>query len=106
MLGADHRGQRLNTLYRENIVEAEILDALDPLLADYACNRAQDEGFGDFLVRRAILAPPDSRGRAGIPIAVHARPPRPPRAPPPNPPRPWPLSPAPAPGTATTTPRP
>src|SRR3546814_15532825 len=54
MLGADHRGQRLNTLYRENIVEAEILDALDPLLADYADNRAQDEGFGAFLVRRAL----------------------------------------------------
>src|SRR3546814_2464395 len=72
MLGADHRGQRLNTLYRENIVEAEILDALDPLLADYAGNRAQDEGFGDFLVRRAIVAPPDSRGRAGIPIEGHS----------------------------------
>src|SRR3546814_12159613 len=33
MLGAAHSGQRLNTLYRENIAEAEILDALDPLLA-------------------------------------------------------------------------
>src|SRR3546814_10983731 len=90
MLGADHRGQRLNTLYRENIVEAEILDALDPLLADYAGNRAQDEGFGDFLVRRAILAPPDSRGRAGLPIEVHACPPRPTRSPPPTPPGPRP----------------
>src|SRR3546814_2639805 len=36
MLGADHRGQRINTLYRENIDEAEILDALQPLLADSA----------------------------------------------------------------------
>ncbi len=57
MLGADHRGQRLNTLYRENIAEAEILAALDPLLVNYAGNRTPGEGFGDFLVRSGELAP-------------------------------------------------
>ena len=51
MLGADHRGQRLNTLYRENIDEAAILAALDPLFARYAAEREDGEGFGDFLVR-------------------------------------------------------
>ena len=51
MLGADHRGQRLNTLYRENIAEAAILAELDPLLAAYAASREDGEGFGDFLLR-------------------------------------------------------
>jgi len=60
MLGADHRGQRLNTLYRENVVETQILEALDPLFARYAGERSEAEGFGDFLVRAGIVAPPRS----------------------------------------------
>ncbi|WP_434027369.1 assimilatory sulfite reductase (NADPH) hemoprotein subunit [[Pseudomonas] boreopolis] len=58
MLGGDHRGQRLNTLYRENITEPEILAALDPLLARYAAERGGDEGFGDFLHRSGEIALP------------------------------------------------
>lgn len=58
MLGADHRGQRLNTLYRENITEAEIVEALDPLFARYAAERNDGEGFGDFLHRVGIVALP------------------------------------------------
>lgn len=58
MLGADHRGQRLNTLFRENVDEAQIIDALDPVLARYAAERDADEGFGDFLVRVGIVVPP------------------------------------------------
>jgi sulfite reductase (NADPH) hemoprotein beta-component len=61
MLGADHRGERLNVLYRENLDEAAILAELEPLLARYAAARAFDEGFGDFLVRAAIVAPPPSK---------------------------------------------
>jgi sulfite reductase (NADPH) hemoprotein beta-component len=61
MLGADHRGERLNTLYRENIDEAAILAELDDLLARYADGRASDEGFGDFLVRRGIVSAPASK---------------------------------------------
>jgi sulfite reductase (NADPH) hemoprotein beta-component len=57
MLGADHRGQRLNTLYRENIDEAAILAALDPLFARYARRRREGERFGDFLHRTGVLAP-------------------------------------------------
>lgn len=57
-LGADHRGQRVNTLYRENIVETEILDALDPLFARYAGERGHGEGFGDFLHRAGIVELP------------------------------------------------
>ena len=69
MLGADHRGQRLNTLYRENIVESEILAALDPLFARYASTRADGEGFGDFLVREGVVEIPERDRRSGIPIA-------------------------------------
>jgi sulfite reductase (NADPH) hemoprotein beta-component len=57
MLGADHRGQRLNRLYRENITEAEILVALDPLIARYAAERSAGEHFGDFLLRANLLPP-------------------------------------------------
>lgn len=66
MLGADHRGQRLNTLYRENIAEAEILSALDPLFANYAQAREPGEGFGDFLVRKDVVAIPARDRRAAI----------------------------------------
>ena len=69
MLGADHRGQRLNTLYRENIAEADILAALDPLLARYAAAREQAEGFGDFLLREGVVDIPERDRRSGIPIA-------------------------------------
>ena len=57
MLGADHRGQRLNTLYRENIDENAILAALDPLFARYAATRCGSERFGDFLHRIGAFAP-------------------------------------------------
>ena len=56
MLGADAAGRRLNVLYRENIDEAGILAALDPLFAGYAQQRANGEGFGDFLVRTGVVA--------------------------------------------------
>ena len=64
MLGADHIGRRLNTLYRENIDEATILAALDPLLARYAAERTDSERFGDFLIRAGVLAFDAGRSRA------------------------------------------
>ena len=72
MLGADHRGQRLNTLYRENITEAEILEALDPLLARYAREREADEGFGDFLHRSGVIALPPYPTHRQIALELHA----------------------------------
>jgi sulfite reductase (NADPH) hemoprotein beta-component len=53
-LAADARGQRLNRLYRENLDQAGILAALDPLLARYAGEREAGEGFGDFLNRAGV----------------------------------------------------
>ena len=69
MLGADARGQRLNTLHRENIDETEILETLEPLFVRYAAERANDEGFGDYLLRAGVIAAP----RAAIPITLETR---------------------------------
>jgi sulfite reductase (NADPH) hemoprotein beta-component len=54
-LGADFRGQRLNQVYRENVDEAAILEALEPLFARYAAEHGDQEGFGDFLIRANVL---------------------------------------------------
>ena len=71
MLGADHVGRRLNSLYRENIDEAAILAALDPLLARHAAERAPGERFGDFLVRAGIVSL-DSTGSRTLPLELVA----------------------------------
>jgi sulfite reductase (NADPH) hemoprotein beta-component len=68
-LGADFSGQRLNRLYRENIDEPAILEALDPLFARYAAERTAAEGFGDFLLRSGTLALPPSRRIAATVLA-------------------------------------
>lgn len=71
MLGADHRGERLNTLHRENIDEAQLLATLDPLFAGYAAQRTQGERFGDWLLRSGVIASPTTQHRS-IPIEVAA----------------------------------
>ena len=71
MLGADHRGERLNTLHRENIDEAQLLATLDPLFASYATQRTQGERFGDWLLRSGVIASPATQHRS-IPIEVAA----------------------------------
>jgi sulfite reductase (NADPH) hemoprotein beta-component len=65
MLGADHRGQRLNRLHKENIAETEILETVDTLLARFAAERETAEHFGDFLVRSGIVA-----AKPSIPLEV------------------------------------
>jgi len=50
-LGGDARGERLNVLYRENLDEGPLLEALDTLLGAYAAERGPQERFGDFLWR-------------------------------------------------------
>jgi sulfite reductase (NADPH) hemoprotein beta-component len=69
MLGADHRGQRLNALYRENIDETAILDALDPLFGRYATERSDGERFGDFVVRTGIVSI-DATGSRSLPLEL------------------------------------
>ncbi len=60
-LGADFTGERLNTLYRENVDEAGILEALDTLFEKWASERQRDEKFGDFLIRHGTLAAPSQQ---------------------------------------------
>ncbi len=55
-LGGDRLGERLNTIYRENIEEKEILQSLDGLFHEYAAGRASTETFGDFSLRQKWVA--------------------------------------------------
>ncbi|MFT3756509.1 MAG: assimilatory sulfite reductase (NADPH) hemoprotein subunit [Pseudoxanthomonas sp.] len=72
MLGGSHHGQRLNTLYRENITEPQILDELEPLFARYASERNAGEHFGDFLHRSGIVALPPYPTHRQIALELHA----------------------------------
>jgi sulfite reductase (NADPH) hemoprotein beta-component len=69
MLGGDAVGRRLNTLYRENLDEAEILIELDALFARFSTQREANEPFGDFLHRTGIVA---ARKRTSIDVALTA----------------------------------
>lgn len=51
------RGERLNVLYRENIGEAHILNALRPLFERFGKERTEGEPFGDFVLRIDEVAP-------------------------------------------------
>lgn len=51
-LGAGFDGERLNKLYKTSVTHQEIIDALKPILLDYAKERNEGERFGDFTVRK------------------------------------------------------
>ena len=55
-LGGNASGERLNVLHRENLTEPAILEALDPLLSQFANERVPNERFGDFLWRAKLLS--------------------------------------------------
>lgn len=50
-IGGDRLGMRLNTKFKENIGEEEILTTLDELFAIYVQKRLAEETFGDFSYR-------------------------------------------------------
>jgi sulfite reductase (NADPH) hemoprotein beta-component len=54
-LGASHNGDRLNTLYKEMLSEADILQALEPILISYAAEKLASEHFGDYVHRKNIV---------------------------------------------------
>lgn len=54
-LGGARNGERLNTLYRENLDEAGILATLDPIFADFKAQRQPAESFGDFTLRTGLV---------------------------------------------------
>jgi len=54
-LGASFAGERLNKLYKEMLSEEQIIEALSPILADYAKNKEVEEHFGDFVIRKNYI---------------------------------------------------
>ena len=56
---------------RENVDEAQILAALEPLIVVYAEQRRTGERFGDFLVRAGVVAVDDSGSRT-LPLELVA----------------------------------
>ncbi|SKC05856.1 sulfite reductase (NADPH) hemoprotein beta-component [Soonwooa buanensis] len=50
-IGGDRLGMRLNTKFKENIGEEEILETLDKLFEKYVKDRHGEESFGDFSYR-------------------------------------------------------
>jgi len=54
-LGAAHNGERLNKLYMESVLDADVPDILRPIIQDYAKNKQGDEHFGDFTIRAGYV---------------------------------------------------
>lgn len=54
-LGASFTGERLNKLYKEMLSEEQIIEALSPILADYAKSKDAEEHFGDFVIRKGYI---------------------------------------------------
>jgi sulfite reductase (NADPH) hemoprotein beta-component len=54
-LGGDRIGLRLNKLYKESLVEAQILAELDNVFAAFAAERKKGETFGDFTYRKYVI---------------------------------------------------
>lgn len=54
-LGAAHDGSRLNKLYMESILDADVPNILRPIIEDYAKNRQEGEHFGDFTIRAGYV---------------------------------------------------
>ena len=55
-LGAAFDGSRMNKLYAEDLDDAGIVAALDPIFAAYAAERKKGERFGDFTIRAGFVA--------------------------------------------------
>ncbi len=53
-LGGSRRGDRLNTLHRENVSVETAVEVVDALLGRYCVERVGDEGFGDWSHRAVV----------------------------------------------------
>jgi sulfite reductase (NADPH) hemoprotein beta-component len=56
-IGGDREGTRIPKMYKENILDTEIMQILDDLIGQWAQQRQADESFGDYVVRAGIVAP-------------------------------------------------
>ncbi|MDE3236012.1 MAG: assimilatory sulfite reductase (NADPH) hemoprotein subunit [Bacteroidota bacterium] len=54
-LGGDHCGERLNTIYKENLDENGILLELDQLFGNFVKDRNKGESIGDYAVRKKLV---------------------------------------------------
>ena len=55
-IGGNRVGTRVPKLYRENVSADVILSALDDLIGAWVAEREEGEGFGDFVIRKGIVA--------------------------------------------------
>ena len=72
-LGAGFQGQRLNKLYRTSVTHDEIVDALKPILFDYAKEREDGERFGDFTIRKGYVKATSAGNQFHADIADEAK---------------------------------
>jgi sulfite reductase (NADPH) hemoprotein beta-component len=75
-LGAAFNGSRLNTLYKPNVPETEIVNTLGPIIRRYALERLKGEHFGDFVHRTGYVkqtgTPADFHDKVGAAPAATA----------------------------------
>ncbi|GAN02264.1 beta subunit of assimilatory sulfite reductase [Mucor ambiguus] len=50
-LGGNNKGERLNKIYRENLMEQDILNEVRPMIKRFALEREEGESFGDWVIR-------------------------------------------------------
>ena len=55
-LGGNRVGTRIPKLYRENISPDQVIEELDELIGLWVAEREKDECFGDFVIRKGIVA--------------------------------------------------
>lgn len=55
-IGGNREGTRIPRMYRENILDTEIMEILDELIGRWSKERNTGESFGDFVVRVNIVA--------------------------------------------------
>lgn len=56
-LGGNREGTRIPKMYKENILDTEIMSILDELIGRWSKEREAGEAFGDFVIRANIIAP-------------------------------------------------
>lgn len=56
-LGGNREGTRIPKMYKENILDTEIMSIIDELVGRWSKERENTESFGDFVVRAGIVAP-------------------------------------------------
>ena len=55
-LGGSFEGERLNKLYKTDIKDVDIVPLLKPIIEDYAKQRKDKERFGDYVIRKGVVA--------------------------------------------------